>query len=210
VEFDGTLHDQSTDNPWRPTMWEYVCECIDHFISLFPTLPHASPPWVIAIHAAPLHFMAFHPTPPLFIVFNMVLNELCRFLSTESLHKIPQNMSKPKPQRQCHCEVCQGNLVPNSTWYRHNPGDRKKRSLLLLKEVTEAILQQPKTNVLPPSSARKRRLDEDVEAAQHASKRTAGSSSVRLMSYMRIYAPQTCTTDGNIYSECWLQRRARW
>jgi hypothetical protein len=68
-------------------MWEYVCECIDHFISLFPTLPHASPPWVIAIHAAPLHFMAFHPTPPLFIVFNMVLNELCRFLSTESLHK---------------------------------------------------------------------------------------------------------------------------
>jgi len=81
--------------------------------------------------------------------------------------------------------MCNGRIVSSSTWYRHNPPEeRKKQRLSLPQEVMDAILKLPDTDLLPQT--RKRRLDE--EARPRISKRTAGSSSVCVALFTRIYA----------------------
>jgi len=82
--------------------------------------------------------------------------------------------------------MCNGRIVSSSTWYRHNPPEeRKKQRLPLPQVVMDAILKLPDTDLLPQT--RKRRLDGE-EAHPHISKREAGSSSVRMTLFTRIYA----------------------
>lgn len=93
-------------------------------------------------------------------------------------------MGKTKAKRECYCEFCGGEPRPLSTWYDHNPGGRKKQCPPLPQETIEVILRQPKTDTVPPKRrARKKRLDrldEEVEAAPHTSKRAVRSASVRM------------------------------
>jgi len=97
-------------------------------------------------------------------------------------------MANPRPRRQCDCGICKGKHVSHSTWYAHNPGGRKKLCPPLPQEFKDAILNLPETDAFP--WARKRRIEEDEdeedEEDTHTSKRTAGSSSVRMIAYMRL------------------------
>lgn len=96
-------------------------------------------------------------------------------------------MAKPKPRLQCNCKFCGGNFVSSSTWYRHNPGGRKKQ-YRLPQEVMDATLTLPDTDTFP--QAKKRRFDEEDGESVGMSKRAAGSSSVRMaLQYPHVCAP---------------------
>ena len=127
-----------------------------------------------------------------------------------SLHsQMPPSLLDPKVPTNwhCTCKKCgtNGQYLSRTKWYLHNPGGNQAKYRLSAKEMETAGITPTLPHRANRTKKRRRHVEvEEVEDSSHVSKRVAGSSSVRITLYYRIYAPRLNDTYKNMHLECSL------